>query len=341
MSKGVSISVIGLGQGGCRIAKAFYDGGHNLSLFINSASVDLESLDVPDELKILIGDGDGAGKDMVLAQEFLMSSIDEVMERCQDLLKADKVLVCASSGGGTGSGTIAALCKAIRDKISEQGLKTKLCAIVSCPGSSELVSGKVKSNARSCLDSMCELVEEGTLRPLMIVDNDLARKHARIKSLRTFFEDTNRYIFNIIDHFNKRCVTPTMFVSLDKNDLRGVFDKPGTLFIGSKTITHPNDEIMIRRQLDHAIRSGCMMHGDGGPVGEDCAITINVPSEMLDGDPGFFERFSSIVNKHIDSIEGSYFHRGIYEDEKITSPRIFLMSTRSSSPRKAVESKLK
>ena len=257
------------------------------------------------------------------------------------MFQSDKIIICASSGGGTGSGTAPDLCRAVIEKAKDLDAGVKVAAIVSCPGSSELVSGKVKANSRECLDKMCEIVEERSLCPLMVVDNDLARKHARIKSLRTFFEDTNRYIYNIINHFNQRCVTPTMFVSLDKNDLMGVFDKPGTLFIGSKTITHPNDEIMIKRQLDSAIKSGCMMHGDGGPVGEDCAITINVPSSMLDGDPSFFERFSSIVNRHVDSIDGSYFHRGIYEDEKINKPRIFLMSTRSSAPRKAVSSKIK
>ena len=61
---------VGIGQGGCRIAQSFYSLGYKDCVFINTANVDLAGLDVPSELKLLIGGhGDGAGKDPSIAEE--------------------------------------------------------------------------------------------------------------------------------------------------------------------------------------------------------------------------------------------------------------------------------
>ena len=61
----LTYAVIGSGQGGGRIAKAFYDLGYKKTIAFNTAESDLTLLDLPDEHKFHVnhGGGQGAGKD--------------------------------------------------------------------------------------------------------------------------------------------------------------------------------------------------------------------------------------------------------------------------------------
>lgn len=340
MKRGFSISFIGLGQGGCRLAKAFYDKGYESALFINSATVDLDGLPVPEDLKVLIGDGHGAGKDMSASKAFLQEAMEDIEPRLKDLISADKVIVCASSGGGTGSGTVADMCRKLNDLIQSSGSNCRVGSIVSKPAAHEFVSEKIRLNSKKCLEEMCEMVDTGILAPLIVLDNEKLRKSVKVKSLRTFFEDTNAIVCEMIDQFNTKSATPTMFVSLDRSDLAGIFNTAGTIFISSKEITHPRDELLIKKQLDHAIRSGFMIQGDGEITDKDFAVIVNVPSTMLDDQPTLFDSFSNVLNRHLSGISNGNIHRGIYEDESILCPVIYAMSLSKSSPAKAISDML-
>jgi cell division GTPase FtsZ len=338
--KSFSISVIGLGQGGCRLAKSFFDGGHEDCAFINTARVDLGGLNVPEEKKLLIGDGDGAGKDMQKSLDALIERKDEIKEIIRGMVSSDKILVCASSGGGTGSGTVSEVVSWCNHIVEEAGTKCSVGALVSMPGKSELVSDKIKSNALKCLENLSEMVELEMLRPLMVVSNDDVRIHAKIKSLRTFFDDSNKYIYGMINEFNTRSAEPTMLISLDKNDLATVFNCPGTVFISKGEIKNPNDPILIKRVVDAAFKKGGLIHGDGKIPGKDCAMILKLPSSFLDGDPGFFERFSGLINDYLKDITDGMVHRGYYEDERIKTPVIYTMSVSSRPPIERVRFKL-
>ena len=66
----LTFAIVGAGQGGGRMAKAFYDMGYTKTVAVNTARSDLNGLDIPDNQKFLIDEhaAQGAGKDQAKAQ---------------------------------------------------------------------------------------------------------------------------------------------------------------------------------------------------------------------------------------------------------------------------------
>ena len=96
---------IGSGQGGGRLAKAFYDRGYRKCIAVNTSSQDLDTLDLPKAQKLLLDIGEqGAGKDMTRGEE----AANKYKQHIFDLMRkiyggtVDHLFVCIGAGGGTG-----------------------------------------------------------------------------------------------------------------------------------------------------------------------------------------------------------------------------------------------
>ena len=103
-----NFAIVGVGQGGSRLAESFWNLGYRRVGIINTAKQDLSLINVPEQNKLLIGDG-GAGKNPDAADEVFRTRYEDIL----DFLKRtfgtsyERVLVCAGAGGGTGAGGVA------------------------------------------------------------------------------------------------------------------------------------------------------------------------------------------------------------------------------------------
>lgn len=64
--KGLSIGIIGVGQGGNRIAESFYNLGYRKVILFNTTEKDMQGLSVPKKHWVVAKDIEGAGKILVL-----------------------------------------------------------------------------------------------------------------------------------------------------------------------------------------------------------------------------------------------------------------------------------
>lgn len=335
--RALNIAVVGLGQGGGRIAKSFYDNG-SMGLFINSAQVDLDGLDVDDSCKLLIGDGSGAGKDMNKSRADFEASLLEASDKLKPLLEADKIIVCASSGGGTGSG----ICVEVINLLHELNVDDSctIGCLVTLPSVSELHSTKVGDNARECLGLLCDMSDDGLLRPLMVVDNDRAKNRADVKSLRTVHHDVNSYIFKCLDMFNVRAAQQTPLACIDRSDLLDVYNRAGTLFVGSEKIINIAAANDIQRRVERAFQYSAFLHGDGEIKASNSVIIIDIPLWMMDGPAKDTERFLKSINGFIGTELNTTVHQGEYESEDVDVPNLYVMSVLDGSPRKLIADRL-
>ncbi|MDX1745708.1 MAG: cell division protein, partial [Halobacteriales archaeon] len=116
----MKLGTIGVGNAGSKIVDKMVEfeklTNRNLCrhvLVINTARTDLSKPDhIPDERRVLIGDthqkakGHGVGGDVDVGAEVARNDIDEIRRAFDDvdIHEVDAILVCASLGGGTGSG---------------------------------------------------------------------------------------------------------------------------------------------------------------------------------------------------------------------------------------------
>ena len=122
--------------------------------------------------KLCIGEG-GAGKDPSFAKKVFASKKEDVVDfmRYSFGETLDRIFVCAGAGGGTGSGTVTSLVDAAREL--QETLKAptdKVGVILALPKASE--GKKVNANAHKCLNDVYDLVEEGKVSPLVVIDNE-------------------------------------------------------------------------------------------------------------------------------------------------------------------------
>ena len=92
---------IGSGQGGGRLAKAFYDRGYKKCIAVNTSKQDLIRLDIPESQKLLLDIGEeGAGKDMERGANAAMRYKQEIFDLMRKTYgtKVDHIMVCIGAG---------------------------------------------------------------------------------------------------------------------------------------------------------------------------------------------------------------------------------------------------
>lgn len=104
----LKLSVVGIGNGGCQVCSHLAKNGHRV-FCINSSQKDLdESILAKNIPSYLIGDKRGAGRNRDTAKEFMKIELNKLFSNSvfTNLTDdADIIVVIASMGGGTGSGT--------------------------------------------------------------------------------------------------------------------------------------------------------------------------------------------------------------------------------------------
>ena len=103
-----NFAIVGVGQGGSRLAESFWNLGYRRVGIINTAQQDLSLIKIPEENKLLIGEG-GAGKNPEAADEVFRTRYEDILDFLKKTFGTgyERVLVCAGAGGGTGAGGVA------------------------------------------------------------------------------------------------------------------------------------------------------------------------------------------------------------------------------------------
>lgn len=219
---------LGAGQGGSKIADAFWRLGYARSAAFNTTEVDTKALD-PDLPRLILPIG-GARKDMTYARSQLSGREEEVRE----LLAAswgkelDYGMICVGLGGGTGSGTALPLIQIARGYMRSRGLRPRVGAVVALPSPDD---GQLI--ARNALTALQELVR-ARVSPLIILDN--ARVNERFQpGLANLYPMANQSVAMLLHMFNRLAAVRSETVSFDQSELEQVLDS-GTIVMGRAAI---------------------------------------------------------------------------------------------------------
>jgi cell division GTPase FtsZ len=313
-------AIVGVGQGGSRLAETFWKLGYRRVAVINTAAQDLKPISLQEKNKLLIG-GSGAGKNREKAKKIFEEHKEDILDFLKKTFTSgiDRILVCIGAGGGTGAGggpIVVDVCHDLCQTfgVEQSDYEAKVGAVLALPTKAE--GSRVKNNAKETANALIEYSTNGTLSPLIILDNERIKHLYPKLSVNKFWNTANTSICSLFHLFNKIAAQDSEYTAFDKADLDTVMSS-GIISFGAVPV-RPKGDTIEETDISHAVRdnlkknilanidvntgkfAACVVIGDKGTL-------ENTPQESLEHG---FEQLTRLLG------EGSTVHRGIYHTSK-------------------------
>ncbi|KAB1198275.1 MULTISPECIES: tubulin/FtsZ family protein [Haloferax] len=255
----MKLGVIGVGNAGSKIVDKMveFESLTNRKLcrhvmVINTARTDLTKPDhIPEDRRILIGDthqkakGHGVGGDVDVGAEVAKNDMDEIRRAFDDvdIHEVDAILVCASLGGGTGSGAGPVVINELQKMYDEP-----VYGLGVLPGKYE--GGRPALNAARSLQSFVNNTDN-----FIAFDNDAWR--SKDQTVGEGYEGMNRELATRIvtllgaGEYDEPTIAEN---AMDSSDIIRTLDTDGISSIGyASTSVDNSDGFMKRFREDHEI----------------------------------------------------------------------------------------
>ena len=329
----IKTAFIGAGQGGGRIAQAFYDMGYRRVCAVNTTDQDLASLTMPHKLVIGNNRG-GAGKDPEQGKLAAEESYEDIMDL---MMRAwgegrEQMYVCVGAGGGSGTGSWEKIVDAMREygKATniEKPFYKHLGVVMSLPKRSE--GSRVQANALAAVSRALDMLEKDRISSLVIVDN--ARIHELYPRLpvKKFWDVANRNFAAVLHTFNLLAAQNSEYNTFDKADFRSVV-RNGMMIFGMTRVKEWDGVEDISKAVRQNLKSTLLAEGfdlatanmAGAIVVAHDDVLSEIPMENVDY--AFNSLGRALGNEDIT------LHNGIYEGRQ-PGMRVFTIISGLNKP---------
>ncbi len=327
--KRLKIGVVGLGQCGGNLAIEFANKGYD-AFALNTSFSDLKSLDeLPKESRLHVGlnGRSGAGRDLNLGKQSLLSNRDRILSSLNALAKdSDLFLLVAGLGGGTGS-NLPTLVEIMRP------LNIPCSVLVTLPSESE--SSLTKVNAIQAVNTLFKQ----NLNSVILIDNQKILDLFPGVSLSEYYSRANDAVIKAFDEFNSadHAYKIRSIRGFDSEDFRKVFSSRGLLIYGSSnfTLTEPLTEDFLLEQLKELWKGGGLFaSGYDYTTAAVIALILYAPKSILEATSA--EMFEQVNRTLKNLTKGAAIYTGIYELEEGRPTRISTMIGKMNFPDRVV-----
>jgi cell division GTPase FtsZ len=327
---------IGLGQGGGRIANAFYNGFSIPTVYMNLAGIDFTHMKISSRDLLVFEEG-GTGRNPKFGESVVRSRLDDVIRFLQrdEVRNAQRVLVTVGGGGGAGTGFLIPILDHLTD------LKKDVFLIYTLPEKREGIP--TKPNALEMLDRVIARYLQSESRrkiSLLLIDNDFCVSRYGNGDGFDYWHSVNVgivaglkrfWLLTQLDRFSAFIDIASGYKALDANDVRRVlFAKNGYTDIRQVVFDSPKeDEGMMRK-----IKTSSLIFGSLDiRTAKQYVVSIGVPMgwKNYPRTGKFIEEVFQTVSKATrhtpDAIRTSYFN------SKLVSMQVhILLSGMAKSP---------
>lgn len=276
-----NITVIGVGGGGSNAVDYMYNQGIRDVEFIicNTDMQALNSKNVP--LKIMIGDGLGAGADPVKAESFATESAETIREAL-DQQNTKMVFITACMGGGTGTGAAPVIAALAR----EMGILA--VGIVTMPLKSE---GTQRMNRAK--EGLLKLKQN--LDAILIIDNAMVLKIFGQLKWNEAFHQADEILATGAKSLAEILMND-YYLNVDFNDVRKTMLNTGFFLMGTVT-TKSNSETVVDDLVNGTLQSPLLMQND-------ISGAKNILMSITNGTDGFLASHTDDVLDRIQQMAG-------------------------------------
>lgn len=306
--RSIKFGVIGSGQAGSRIAECFHKLGYE-TIVMNTATQDLEYIDIPESNKLLLDYGlGGASKELTIGREAAEAYRDAINAMVYDKLSDAHILLFATSlGGGSGAGS----CETIVDILSNT--EKPVVVVAALPMQNE--DAQTKHNALQTLKILADAAQSSKIHNLIVVDNAKIETIYNDVNQMDFFRVSNSAIVEPIDIFNTLSSRPSNVKALDPTEFsKLLINGQGLTVYGKISVDNYEDETAIAEavieNLDGNLLSGGFDLKQSKYVGVMIVAPKNVWSKIPSGSVNYA---MAMVNDVCGSPEAVF--KGLYEVE--------------------------
>jgi len=308
----IEYGVIGCGQAGGRIAKSFHDQGYAKCVAINTAKSDLNPLDIPENQKLKIGDAEGSGKDMNKGHQASKDSYQRILDKIKSTFgTVEKIVICVGFGGGTGAGSLNVLikiCQSYLEMLGNANYLTDVIVIAALPTSGEKKSQAISTNLILVQDRIKEMVDQGLVGPMFIIDNSKIESMYRGIAPAKFWSTVNDTITGLFQTFNYLSTQESGYTSFDPEDYRTVLSAPGHAVLGVTKVETKGSamSIALQENFKKTILAAGLDYATARQAG--CILAVNnadLDTIVMEDLNYAFDAFNTLVG-------GADVHRGLY-----------------------------
>jgi len=340
----LTYAVIGSGQGGGRIAKAFYDLGYKKTIAFNTAKSDLTLLDLPEEHKFYVdyyGD-QGAGKNQEKARIAYESRSQEIFNKLREIFgeNIDRILVCVGAAGGTGGGSVTTLvdiAKRYFTYVGREGANERVGVVASLPTTGEAASPVVAKNAYNRMTELCASAANGDFAPLILVDNDKIKKLYPQLTVKQFWPTLNNTVAGLFHVFNVLATKNSDYTSFDPADYNTIMKTKGCMIFGVTTVKNVENETSVSLALKQNLEKTLLAGGFNLTTAEAAASIIVGGTRLYEEVAGLMDSIEYGFDTLATLTGGAIVHRGIYEDSARDKLVAYTMVGGLDAPEKRLE----
>ena len=317
----LTYAIIGSGQGGGRIAKAFYDLGYKKCVAFNTAKSDLAYLDLPDEHKFYVDHfgGQGAGKDQEKGRQAYESRNQEIFNKMRQVFgeNIDRILVCVGVAGGTGGGSVQTLidmAKRYFTYVGKDDANERVGVVASLPTTGESASPTVAKNAYNRMTELCVSAANGEFAPLIIIDNDKIKKLYPQLTVKQFWPTLNNTVAGLFHIFNLLATKNSNYTAFDPADYDTIMKSKGCMIFGVTGVKNIEDETSVSIALKQNLEKTLLAGGFDLTTAEGAASIVVGGTKLYEEVPGLMDSIEYGFDTLATLTGGAIIHRGIYED---------------------------
>lgn len=310
---------LGIGQGGGRISQQFWQYGYRRVCAINSAIADIKPLELPEERKLSIGVGGGAGGDPKEGARIIEEAREDIFNLARKSFGSnfDRVIITSSAGGGTGSGGVFECVNIAHDLIDKLELRGKdkddpqVGVIIALPKESD--GRKAQITAADTLKKLCEMAtgDNKKISPLIIIDNQRIDKLYPKTPAGQFWGKSNHAVCSIFNLINIVAARPSKYTSFDRKDYEAIL-KSGILVFGAMPVKTWNSREGISTAVRDNLVRNLLVGGLNTKTGTIAGCVIVGKTEILDNElpQEYIDEGLSMLGRNIKA--GSPVKHGIY-----------------------------
>jgi cell division GTPase FtsZ len=312
---------VGTGQGGGRMAEAFYKLGYKKTLICNTSFQDLDSIQIPKDQKILFDAGqDGAGKDMRIGEQAAEKGQQQVYElMLKKFGRVDHVFVCLGAGGGSGGGSTLVLvetCKKFLSYIGVDDADHRVGVIMALPTNGECASPNVARNAQFLTDALCKLAKTGLVSPLVIVDNDKIQNLYPRLTVKQFWPTVNDTVAGLFHIFNIIPTKDTQYTTFDSADYGSLMRAGGCMIMGVTSVKDWKESGGVSSAIKSNLERTLLAEGFDLKSATHAAAIVLGGKKIFEKAPGLMGSIESGFDTLAVMTGRAMVHRGVYEDER-------------------------